>query len=104
MPELTDQQFDADAARQLKFNTMVTASQQAKARERLLCRAAHQIMLEPEMPVPAQSRAHVLGQRTLRVLNFLIMDSKAFERAHRPWRTCKYENVRRRYITIRMST
>ncbi|HVU13686.1 MAG TPA: hypothetical protein VHD90_20540 [Phototrophicaceae bacterium] len=103
MPELTDQQFDADAARQLKFNTMVTASQQAKAKERLLRRAAHQIMLEPETPAPVESRAQVIGRRTLHVLNFLIMDSKAFERAHRPWRTYRYENMRR-YITIRMST
>ena len=91
MPELPDQQIDADIARTLKFNTLVRPNQQQNARERLLRSASEQTVLSPVSVVvaPAQSAvlrdyARVCRQQGMRLFRFLVVDSTCYERARRP--------------------
>ena len=109
MPEFTDQQFDADVARRLKFSTLVTPCQQQNAREMLLHRAAEQVILPPLETIADHPslRTHVqtLRLRTLRIFNFLVMDSSAYERVRRPFGIYEYCTANGRYAlaVIRLS-
>ncbi len=122
MPELPDPLFDADIARGMKFNTTVTPVQRQNARDRLLALAAEQTMLPPldttAAPVPVQAEvypvaqrtlrdhAYMVGQHTLRILQFLITDSSMYERARKPSPLLyEYYNPHGRYAytIIRMS-
>lgn len=122
MQESPDPSFNAAVSRGLKFQTLVTPSQQQNARERLLARAAEQTMLPPveatEMFTPLQQEiypvaqrslrdhATLVGQHTLRFLQLLITDSSMYERARSPLpRFYQYYNAHERYAytIIRMS-
>lgn len=101
MRESPDQQLDAAVVRSLKFRTLVTASQQQAARERLLRRAAAQTMLPPLQlvePRPTlRDHASVIGRCTKRLLDWLITDSSAYERARRPPPFYQFYNAHGRY-------
>jgi hypothetical protein len=101
MQEFLDQQFDADAARRLKHGVRVSAQQQHSAKERLLRRAAAQVVLPPlevvEQRATLRDHATAFGQHALRVLNWLLLDSKIYERARRPPPFYQYYNVHGRY-------
>lgn len=101
MQEFLDQQFDAEAGRRLKYGVRVSAQQQHSAKERLLRRAATQAVLPPLEIVEERAtlRGHVtaFSQRTLRVLNWLLLDSRMYERARRPPRHYEFYNVHGRY-------
>ncbi len=110
MPESPERYFEADVTRTLKFETLVTPRQQEAVRERLLSLAAAQTMLPP-LAVDAErdtlrDHATTLRYHTLRLLNLLIMDATAFERArHLPRFYQYYNNVHGRHFfsMIRMS-
>ena len=101
MPEYSDQQFDADVSRGLKFSTLVTPSQQQTAKERLMRRAAEQVILPPletiEDHPTLRAHAQTLRLHTLRVFNFLVLDSRAYERVHRPFGVYEYCTTSGRY-------
>jgi len=94
MPESLDQHLEADIARTLKYNALVTPIQHEDARSRLLRSAAAQTALPP---VPAESvqllpQAHTqaLREQMLRVWRFLVVDSICYERARRPQNFFQY--------------
>lgn len=104
MPESPELRFDATDAsitRTLKFETLVTPRQHAAARDRLMRSAAVQTMLPPLETDPEyatlRDRASLLGQHTLRILNFLLVDSSAYERARRPPLLYRHYNAHGRY-------
>jgi hypothetical protein len=100
MRELPEQRFDAAITRTLKFDTLLPTIQQQSAKERLLRRAVVQTVLPPlaiERPATLRDHASVIGQRTLRLLNLLIMDSSAYERARRPPLFYQFYNAHGRY-------
>ena len=101
MPELRDKQLDADIARSLRFDTLVPPQRQQAARERLLKSAAEQAVLPPLAAPVAHSglrdHAQTLGQSTLRLLNFILVDSSIYERARRPPRLYEHYNTHGRY-------
>jgi hypothetical protein len=103
MQELPDQYLDAEITRALKFKPVVTPLQKQAARERLLMRAAGQTMLSPlivaeEQPVSFREHVHVFRDRTLRVLQILLLDSSMYERARCPSpRFYEYYNPHGRY-------
>ena len=99
MPELTDQQLDADIARSLRFSTLVTPLQQYNAKERLLRKAAEQTVLEPLAAerFTLRDHAHSFRERTRRLVNFLILDSVAYERVSRPLSYYRYYGGYGRY-------
>jgi hypothetical protein len=100
MPELPDQQIEADIARTLKFNTLVTPIQREDARARLLRCAAEQTILPPA-PVSASAVARAalrdhadsLRQQGMHLLRFLLVDSTCYERARRPPTFFQYYNA-----------
>ena len=88
MQELPDKQLDKDIERTLRFETLVTPTQQHAARERLLQRAAGQTVLPPAAADDeAFSRlvevASLFKIRSLKLLHVLILDSTSFERVPR---------------------
>lgn len=101
MPESPDQHFGATITRTLRFGTLVTPRQQENAKERLLCCAASRA------PLPAlqsageratlRDHASVVTQCAIRLLNFVFVDSSAYERARRPPRFYQYYNAHGRY-------
>ncbi len=101
MQELREELFDADVARSMRFDSLVTPMQKHAAREQLLLRAAEQAMLSslalPESRSPLRDHAYTLGQHTLRFLNLLLIDSSIYERARRPPRLYQYYNAHGRY-------
>ncbi len=103
MRESPDPHLDAEIARVLKFKPTVTPLQKQNARERLLARAAEQTMLPPlsveaPLPVTLLERACTLGQSTLRVLHFILLDSSMYERARCPSpRLYEFYNAHGRY-------
>jgi hypothetical protein len=101
MRESLDQQFDADAARKLKFAVRASARQQHDAKERLMRRAAGQTILPSRETVAERAtlRAYAvsLSQQTRRLLNFLLLDSTMYERARRLPPFYQYYNVHGRY-------
>ena len=101
MPELLDQQLDADVARTLKFNALVTPLQQEDARSRLLRSAAAQTPLPPVktvevVQIPLHQHAQILREQMIRVWRFLVVDSICFERAHHPPNFFQYYYMRGR--------
>ena len=105
MRELSDQKFDAEMARRLKFSTLVTLRQQQVAKERLLCRAATQTMLPPLAPVErlsARDYALLLRFQVTRFLNVLVFDSSAYERANCPRRVYHFYTLSSRYSFTRL--
>jgi hypothetical protein len=110
MPESRDQHLTADVRRALKYNAHVTPAQQQAAKERLLRRAAAQMPLEPVAPQRySMLRAHAqtLRQHASTVINFLFVESSAYERARRLpfYYHHRHYNVHGRYAfaIIRMS-
>src|SRR4051812_29130432 len=101
MRESLDQQFDADAARKLKFAAQISSRQQHDAKERLMRRAAAQTILPPRALAAERTtlRAYAasLGQQTRRFVNFLLLDSTMYERARRLPPFYQYYNVHGRY-------
>ena len=99
MQEFRDHEFDAEVARKLKF--AVGPRQQQNARERLLRRASAQVILpaleRAEEPATLRSMAAHVGQRTLRFLHFLVLDTRIYERARRPPLYYQYYNAHGRY-------
>jgi hypothetical protein len=95
MPELLDQHLDADIARTLKFNALVTPVQHEDARTRLLRSAAAQTALPPvkvaePMQVPLRTHSQAVREQMIRVWRFLVVDSICFERAHHPPMVFRY--------------
>lgn len=111
MRESPDTQLEADIARALRFSPTVTRVQQLNARERLLERAAEQAMLPPLMaeeaePLPSlRDHAAILGQSTLRVIQFLFLDSSMYERARQlpHFHTLHHSYSRHSMAMLRMS-
>lgn len=100
-PELRLDVTEASISRTLKFETLVTPKQYASARQRLLLSAAAQTILPP-LETDAElatlrDRASIFGQHTRRLLNFLLVDSSAYERARRPPRLYCHYNAHGRY-------
>lgn len=88
MQELADKQLDQDIERTLRFESFVTPAQQVAARERLLQRAAQQTVLPPAVveEAPGSRLVEVAAQfknRSLKLLQVLLLDSTAFERVPR---------------------
>ena len=112
MPESRDQQLEADIARTLKYNALVTPRQQQDARARLLNIAATQTVLPPPVIAAAPARAplrehaHSFGQRMVSFYRFLMVDSICYERARRPPNFFQYYNAHRRgaFSIISVST
>lgn len=99
-PELRVDATDASITRTLKFETLVTPSQHAAARARLMRSAAAQTMLPAlaaDENATLRDRASNLGQHTLRFLNILLVDSSAYERARRSPRLYRHYNAHGRY-------
>lgn len=109
MQELRDKQFDADVVRGLRFDTVASPHRQRYVKEQLLLRAAEQAILPPleetESRAGLRSCAYTIGQRTLRFLNLLLVDTSMYERARLPPRHYLYYNAhgRHAYTIIRMS-
>lgn len=99
MPELLDQQLEADIARTLKYNTLVTPLQREDARARLLRSAAVQTVLPPVVVAAAPERvslrqhAHSFGRLMMRIYRFMMVDFTCYERARRPPDFFQYYNV-----------
>ncbi|MBI1255972.1 MAG: hypothetical protein GC204_00735 [Chloroflexi bacterium] len=98
MPELLDQQFEADIARTLKFDALVTPLHQEDARARLLRSAAEQIVLPPaEAVVPERAalreHAHSFRQWIISLYRFWLVDFTCYERARRPLKFSQYYNT-----------
>lgn len=101
MQESLDHEFDAEVARKLKFAVTPRQQQQQHAREQLLRRASAQTILPPQESAALQVSWRVcaaqFGQRTLRFLHFLVLDTRIYERARRPPLYYQYYNVHGRY-------
>ena len=98
MQELPDQQFEADIARTLKFDSLVTPLQREDARTRLLRSAAEQRVLPPveaAMPAraPLREHAHSFGQWLIGLYRFWLVDFTCYERARRPLKFSQYYNT-----------
>ncbi len=98
-----DQHLDADLRRALKFSAQVTPQQHQAARERLLRRAAvEQMPLEvvapPQLSYAAlREHAETLRQYAVGFMNFLFVDTGAYERARRLPAHYRHYNVHGRY-------
>ena len=95
MPESLDQHLEADIARTLKYNALVTPIQHEDARTRLLLSAAAQTALPPVKaaePVQLLPQAHTqaLREQMIRLWRFLVVDSICYERARRPQNFFQY--------------
>lgn len=102
MPDLLERYLDDDISRTLKLETSVTPSQKAAAWERLQARAKEQSMLPPLEAETASKEVrdservrwlemvYALRDGSMKLLNTLVLDSTAFERANAPKRRYPY--------------
>jgi hypothetical protein len=100
MRELRDH-LDDDIRLALKFETRVSARQKQAAWERLQQRAAVQMILPPietSAVPPRVSWLSALRDGSLRLLNALLIDSSAFERARRPFPYVLFCDIQGRYV------
>ena len=98
MPELLDQQLEADIARTLKFDALVTPLQQEDARDAPAAqrrRTDRSATLRSGRPVrvPLRQHAHSVGQWLIGLYRFWLVDSTCYERARRPLKFSQYYNT-----------
>ncbi|MEO8397862.1 MAG: hypothetical protein ABI700_33020, partial [Chloroflexota bacterium] len=77
MPELPDQQLEADIARSLKYDTLITPLRREDARARLLRSAAAQTVLPPVEAMQVErillrNYAHSFAQLIMGFYRFLM--------------------------------
>ncbi|MEO8393795.1 MAG: hypothetical protein ABI700_12460 [Chloroflexota bacterium] len=108
MPELPDRQLEADIARSLKYDTLITPLRREDARTRLLRSAAAQTALPPVEVVQAEhvllrDHAHSFVQLMMCFYRFLMVDSMCYERARRPPSFFQLYNIHGRGTFINVS-